>query len=404
MAVNLPPVSDLRPVPGVRIGTTCAGVKQTVRDDLVVMEFAPGTRIAGVFTRSAFKAAPVLVSQRHLARGAVRAFVINSGNANAATGDVGIEDALRCCERVAQRLGVSAEAVLPFSTGVIGVRLPVEKIERGIDDATARLAADWLPAARAIMTTDTAPKALSASAEIGGRTVTVTGIAKGAGMIKPDMATMLAYVATDAAIPQATLDRLVRRVNEKSFNRISIDGDTSTNDSFVLAATGLGRVAIDDVRSPGYRQIERLVTSVATGLAQRIVRDGEGATKFVTVRVGGARSRREALRVAYTIAESPLVKTALFASDPNWGRFCMAIGRAGIADLDTAGVSLHLDDVCVAERGMIASTYTEARGAGVMAKDEFTVSVDLGRGRARETVWTCDFSYDYVKINAEYRT
>jgi len=404
MAVNLPPVSDLRPVPGVRIGTTCAGVKQTARDDLVVMEFAPGTRIAGVFTRSAFKAAPVLVSQRHLAGGAVRAFVINSGNANAATGDAGIEDALRCCERVARRLGVSAQAVLPFSTGVIGVRLPVEKIERGIDDATARLAADWLPAARAIMTTDTAPKALSASAEIGGRTVTVTGIAKGAGMIKPDMATMLAYVATDAAIPQATLDRLVRRVNEKSFNRISIDGDTSTNDSFVLAATGLGGVAIDDVRSPGYRQIERLLTSVATGLAQRIVRDGEGATKFVTVCVGGARSRREALRVAYTIAESPLVKTALFASDPNWGRFCMAIGRAGIADLDTAGVSLHLDDVCVAERGMIASTYTEARGAGVMAKDEFTVSVDLGRGRARETVWTCDFSYEYVKINAEYRT
>ena len=404
MAVNLPPVSDLRPVPGVRIGTTCAGVKQTARDDLVVMEFAPGTRIAGVFTRSAFKAAPVLVSQRHLAGGAVRAFVINSGNANAATGDAGIEDALRCCERVARRLGVSAQAVLPFSTGVIGVRLPVEKIERGIDDATARLAADWLPAAHAIMTTDTAPKALSVSAEIGGRTVTVTGIAKGAGMIKPDMATMLAYVATDAAIPQATLDRLVRRVNEKSFNRISIDGDTSTNDSFVLAATGLGGVAIDDVRSPGYRQIERLLTSVATGLAQRIVRDGEGATKFVTVCVGGARSRREALRVAYTIAESPLVKTALFASDPNWGRFCMAIGRAGIADLDTAGVSLHLDDVCVAERGMIASTYTEARGAGVMAKDEFTVSVDLGRGRARETVWTCDFSYEYVKINAEYRT
>jgi glutamate N-acetyltransferase/amino-acid N-acetyltransferase len=404
MAVNLPPVSDLRPVPGVRIGTSCAGVKQTARDDLVVMEFAPGTCIAGVFTRSAFKAAPVQVSQRHLARGAIRAFVINSGNANAATGEAGIQDALRCCERVARRLGISAEAVLPFSTGVIGVRLPVEKIERGIDDATARLAADWLPAARAIMTTDTAPKALSASTEIGGRTVTVTGIAKGAGMIKPDMATMLAYVATDASIAQPCLERLVRRVNEKSFNRISIDGDTSTNDSFVLAATGSSGVTIDDVRSPGYRQIERLLTSVATGLAQRIVRDGEGATKFVTVRVGGARSRREALRVAYTIAESPLVKTALFASDPNWGRFCMAIGRAGIADLDTAGVSLHLDDVCVAERGMIASTYTEARGAGVMAKDEFTVSVELGRGRSRETVWTCDFSYEYVKINAEYRT
>jgi glutamate N-acetyltransferase/amino-acid N-acetyltransferase len=404
MAVNLPPVSDLRPVPGVRIGTSCAGVKQTARDDLVVMEFAPGTCIAGVFTRSAFKAAPVQVSQRHLARGAIRAFVINSGNANAATGEAGIQDALRCCERVARRLGISAEAVLPFSTGVIGVRLPVEKIERGIDDATARLAADWLPAARAIMTTDTAPKALSASTEIGGRTVTVTGIAKGAGMIKPDMATMLAYVATDASIAQPCLERLVRRVNEKSFNRISIDGDTSTNDSFVLAATGSSGVTIDDVRSPAYRQIERLLTSVATGLAQRIVRDGEGATKFVTVRVGGARSRREALRVAYTIAESPLVKTALFASDPNWGRFCMAIGRAGIADLDTAGVSLHLDDVCVAERGMIASTYTEARGAGVMAKDEFTVSVELGRGRSRETVWTCDFSYEYVKINAEYRT
>jgi glutamate N-acetyltransferase/amino-acid N-acetyltransferase len=404
MAVNLPPLGDLLPVAGVRVATSCAGIKQTVRDDLVVMEFAPGTRAAGVFTRSGFKAAPVQVSERHLAGGHVRAFVINSGNANAATGAAGVDDAVRCCARVAKGLGVATQAVLPFSTGVIGVRLPVDRIEAGVDRALPRLAPDWTPAARAIMTTDTAPKALSSRVEIGGRTVTLTGMAKGAGMIKPDMATMLAFVATDAAVSQPCLERLVHQANEKSFNRISIDGDTSTNDSFVVAATGVAGVTIDDPRSADYRRLQKALTRMSVELAQRIVRDGEGATKFVTVAVEGARSRREALAVAYTIAESPLVKTALFASDPNWGRFCMAIGRAGVVDLDPATVTLHLDDVCVAADGMIAPGYTEAQGAAVMARQEFMVCVNLGRGRTKETVWTCDFSYDYVKINAEYRT
>jgi glutamate N-acetyltransferase/amino-acid N-acetyltransferase len=404
MAVDLPPVGALAAVPGVRLGTACAGIKQMVRDDVVVMAFDAGTRVAGVFTRSAFKAAPVQVCQRHLTRGAVRALVVNSGNANAATGDAGVADALQCCARVAARLEVPAESVLPFSTGVIGVRLPLESVQRGIDAACDRLGAEWLPAAQAIMTTDTAPKALSRTLTIDGRAVTVTGMAKGAGMIKPDMATMLAFVATDAAVSQPCLERLVHGMNAKSFNRISIDGDTSTNDSFILAATGASGVVIESHRSPAYRRLAGALAAVAVELAQRIVRDGEGATKFVTVRVDAARTRREALAVAYTIAESPLVKTALFASDPNWGRFCMAIGRAGISDLDTTRVALHLDDVCVARHGMIAPDYTEARGAAVMARNAFTVRVDLGRGRASETVWTCDLSYDYVRINAEYRT
>ena len=404
MAVNLPPVADLLPVAGVRVGTSCAGVKQTVRDDLVVMSFAPGTRVAGVFTQSAFKAAPVIVCQRRLDGVAPRAFVINSGNANAATGERGVEDAERCCTRVAERLSVPRESVLPFSTGVIGVRLPVEKLERGIDAAVQRLADDWTPATRAIMTTDTGPKAVSRRVTIDGVDVHVTGMAKGAGMIKPDMATMLAYVATDAAVDPGCLDRMIRDSNASGFSRISIDGDTSTNDSFMLVATGAKNVAIRSTRDRGYRALKRAIGEVATELAQRIVRDGEGATKFVTVTVSGARSSREALAVAYTIAESPLVKTAMFASDPNWGRFCMAIGRAGVVGLDPARVSLHLDRVCVADSGMIAPSYTEAQGAEVMARDEFCVRVDLGRGRAEETVWTCDFSYDYVKINAEYRT
>jgi len=404
MAVNMPVVSGLRSVPGVRIGTSCAGIKQSVRDDLVVFALDPGTRAAGVFTKSAFRAAPVEVSLRHLAAASPRALVVNSGNANAATGAAGIADAVRCCERVAASLGVDLQSVLPFSTGVIGVRLPVVRMEPAVTTAVERLQDDWLPAARAIMTTDTAPKAVSATVLLDGRTVTVTGIAKGAGMIKPDMATMLAYIATDADVAQPVLDRLVRRTADVSFNRISIDGDTSTNDSFVLLATGASGVAVAASKGSNYRKLRAAVERVAIGLAQRIVRDGEGATKFVTVTVGGARNRKEALAVAYTIAESPLVKTALFASDPNWGRFCMAIGRAGVAGLDPAGVSLHLDDVCVAAGGTIASSYTESAGAAVMSKDEFQVRVDLGRGKAAETVWTCDFSYDYVKINAEYRT
>ncbi len=368
------------------------------------MSLVEGARVAGVFTRSAFRAAPVLLCQRHLAEGPPRALLVNSGNANAATGDLGIADAVRCCNWVAKGLGVDPRAVLPFSTGVIGPRLPLEKLESGIADALGCLGDDWRPAALAIMTTDTAPKALSKSVQVDGCTVTVTGCAKGAGMIKPDMATMLAYIATDAGIEQRLLERMIREVSETTFNRITIDGDTSTNDSFVLIATGVSGVHLESAKDRGYREVKNAIAEVASQLAQRIVRDGEGATKFVTVNVTGGKARAECLAVAYTIAESPLIKTALFASDPNWGRFCMAIGRAGVKDLDPSRVSLHLDEVCVAERGMIASTYTEEAGARVMAKDEITVRVDLGRGKAAETVWTCDFSYDYVKINAEYRT
>jgi glutamate N-acetyltransferase/amino-acid N-acetyltransferase len=405
MAVNLPPLETLIPIRGVQIGTTCAGIKQTQRDDLVVMSLAEGTRVAGVFTQSAFKAAPVQVCQAHLKGSKPRAILINSGNANAATGAAGRDDALQCCRWVGEALGVSAEAVLPFSTGVIGQRLPLPKFADGIPLACRGLDRGWDHAARAIMTTDTGPKAVSKTVDVDGTRVSITGIAKGAGMIRPDMATMLAYIATDAAVSQRTLDVLVRRAAEASFNRITVDGDTSTNDSFLLIATGAaGNAAIDAPTQRGYVAFRDGIVDVARELAQRIIRDAEGATKFVTVTVEGGRTHAECLAVAYTVAQSPLIKTAMFASDPNWGRFCMAIGRAGVEGLDVDRVALFLDDVCVARHGMIAASYTEHAGAQVMAQAEFTVRIDLGRGAASETVWTCDFSYDYVKINAEYRT
>jgi glutamate N-acetyltransferase/amino-acid N-acetyltransferase len=406
MAVNLPPLETLLPVSGVRLGTTCAGIRRRTKDDVAVFAFEPGTTCAGVFTQSAFRAAPVAVAQEHLARGSIRALLINSGNANAATGARGVADARTSCAAVAIALGVEAGSVLPFSTGVIGEPLPMDRLRDGIAPAVAALRADgWASAAHAIMTTDTAPKALSRQIALGGQTITITGIAKGAGMIRPDMATMLAFVATDAAVTESALRAFVRRAADRSFNRITVDGDTSTNDSFVVAATGrAGNPPIATTTSAEAERFFGALCDVARELAQRIIRDAEGATKFVTVHVRGGRTEDECARVAYTIAESPLVKTALFASDPNWGRFCMAIGRAGIRDLDTSAVSLDLDDIRVAERGMIASTYTEAAGARVMAQPEFTVRVDLGRGDAQDTVWTCDLSYDYVKINAEYRT
>ena len=405
MAVNLPALGSLAAVAGVRIGTTCAGIKQTQRDDVVVMSFAAGTRVAGVFTQSAFKAAPVRVCQTHLAASMPRAIVINSGNANAATGAAGIDDAIQCCRWVADALGVDTGAVLPFSTGVIGQRLPLAKLADGIPSACRNLDRGWEHAARAIMTTDTGPKAVSKSITIDGKAIQITGIAKGAGMIRPDMATMLAYIATDAAVSQRCLDDCVRQAADASFNRITVDGDTSTNDSFVLIATGAaGNATIESEAQRGYAVLRDAIVEVARELAQRIIRDAEGATKFVTVTVEGGRSAAECLKVAYTVAESPLIKTAMFASDPNWGRFCMAIGRAGVDGLDVDRVALFLDDVCVARGGMIASTYTEQAGASVMAQSEFTVRIDLGRGSANETVWTCDFSYDYVRINAEYRT
>lgn len=405
MAVNLPPLGKLASIRGVRIGTANAGIKQTQRDDLVVMSLAPGSRVSGVFTQSSFKAAPVRVCEEHLSRASPRAILVNSGNANAATGSAGLEDALQCCRWVADVLDVPVETVLPFSTGVIGQRLPLPKLQGGIPKAASAIGDAWEPAARAIMTTDTGPKALSRSIRVGATDVTITGIAKGAGMIRPDMATMLAYIGTDAAVSQQCLDRLVKFASDCSFNRITVDGDTSTNDSFILVATGAaGNVEVDDEDQPGYASLRDGIVGVARELAQRIIRDAEGATKFVTVLVEGGRTSAECLQVAYTVGQSPLIKTAMFASDPNWGRFCMAIGRAGIEALDPDRIALYLDDVCVARGGMIASDYTEEAGAHVMSQAEFTVRIDLGRGTASDTIWTCDFSYEYVRINAEYRT
>ncbi len=405
MSVNLPPPGELASIPGIRIGTARAGIKQSQRDDLVVMLLAVGTQVGGVFTQSAFKAAPVQLCERHLSIGAPRAIVINSGNANAATGAAGLEDALQCCGWVAAALGVATEQVLPFSTGVIGQRLPLPKLEAGIDAACAQLHERWDAPALAIMTTDTGPKALSRTLQLGDSTITLTGIAKGAGMIRPDMATMLAYIGTDASVSRECIDRMVRQAADASFNRITVDGDTSTNDSFIVIATGTaGNDLIDSPAHRHYGALADAVSDVARELAQRIVRDGEGATKFITITVGGGRDAEECLRVAYTVGESPLIKTAMFASDPNWGRFCMAIGRAGVDELDVDGVALYLDDVCVARGGMMAPEYSERAGAAVVSRDEFTVRIDLGRGTAQETIWTCDFSYEYVKINAEYRT
>ncbi len=412
MAVNLPPMGELLPVPGVTVGTAWAAVKQTSaavtpgRRDLVVMLLAEGSTVAGVFTRNAFRAAPVRLAEAGIARGGVRGLVINSGNANAATADPGLEDARRICDALAGEASLPAGSVLPFSTGVIGLRLPVERMVKALPDAVAGArAGGWSDAARAIMTTDTAPKAVSRQVEVAGTSVTITGMAKGAGMIKPDMATMLGFICCDAAVDQACLETLVRRVADASFNRITVDGDTSTNDAFVVAATGAaGHPRISAPDDPGYQALAAGLTDVATTLAQWLVRDGEGATRFVTVRVEGGASSAECLQVAYTVAESPLIKTAIFAGDPNWGRFCMAIGRAGVRDLEPGRVNLFLDDVCVARGGLMAEQYSEADGARVMAREEFEVRIELGRGDACETVWTTDLSYDYVKINAEYRT
>lgn len=398
MAVNLPPPGELRAVPGIRIGTAAAGIKYRDRDDLALFALEPGTTVGGIFTQSSFRAAPVAVAAERM--GAARGLVVNSGNANAATGERGLEDARSSCALAGQVLGCDPNEVLPFSTGVIGEFLPMDRMADGIAHAGNALRDDaWLPAAQAIMTTDTQPKGVSGRFEIGGSHVTATAIVKGSGMIRPDMATLLAFLGTDAALSAETVRALARDLGERSFNRLTIDGDTSTNDSFVVAATGRAGVGEEH-----YDVLLDKLTPLVVDLAERTVRDGEGATKFVTVTVQGGASADECLRAAYTVAHSPLVKTALFAGDPNWGRFCMAIGRAGVEGLDPAGVSLHLDDVCVADGGLVAASYTEEQGAAVMARDEFTVRIDLGRGDCEETVWTSDFSYEYVRINAEYRT
>lgn len=403
MAVNVPALEALLPIPGVRIGTTNAGIKQRVRDDMVVMVMDADATVAGVFTQSAFRAAPVKIAEARLDQ--ARALVINSGNANAATGQVGEHDASAVCDAVADSLPeLKGESVLPFSTGVIGARLPVAAMQKGVLEAVQRLREDnWNAAAWAIMTTDTVPKARSLRIETDKGVVIATGIAKGAGMIKPDMATMLGFMALDAAVPRAILQPLLKRVADRSFNRVTIDGDTSTNDSLILIASGKGPVAVSGDDDPCLAQIEQGLTAIAQDLAMWIARDGEGATRFVTVRVRGGKTSADCLKVAYAIAESPLVKTAIFAGDPNWGRFCMAIGRSG-AFVEPDRVNLHLDDVCIARNGLVAPGYEEKDAARVMAQQELTVFVDLGFGNIEEWVWTCDFSYDYVKINAEYRS
>jgi glutamate N-acetyltransferase/amino-acid N-acetyltransferase len=409
MPVNLPPLNpaELHPVQGVRIGIAMAGVRKANRRDLTVIALDPGAHVAGVFTKNRFSAAPVQVCKQHLDKGsAIRALLVNTGCANAGTGDDGLLRARATCAALAKRLGVPSEAVLPFSTGVIMETLPNEKIEAALPAALADLRDDaWADAAQAIMTTDTVPKAASRRLTIGGRTVTVTGISKGAGMIRPNMATMLGFVATDAAIEPALLKTLVREAADRSFNRITIDGDTSTNDAFMLVATGkAGHAPIVQLESGDGTLLRDAVFAVATQLAQAIVRDGEGATKFITVVVDGGRVKDECRQVAYAIAHSPLVKTAFFASDPNLGRILAAVGYAGIADLDQSMIDLFLDNVHVATHGGRHPEYQEQDGARVMQQAEITVRVDLHRGAARATVWTCDLSHDYVSINADYRS
>ena len=409
MPVNLTPPNpnQLLPVKGITLGIAEAGIKKANRKDLLVMRLGDQARVAGVFTQNRFCAAPVALCKEHLAAGkSIRALVVNTGNANAGTGEEGLNRARQTCAEVAKLLGCAEEQVLPFSTGVILEPLLVEKIVAGLPAAVADLKeSNWFDAAQAIMTTDIVSKAVSKQIRLGDATVTLTGIAKGSGMIHPNMATMLGYVATDAALSQPLLEALVRYAADRSFNCITVDGDTSTNDSFILIATGeAGVPEITDAASARYAALRDAVTEVSQVLAQAIVRDGEGATKFITIVVEGGASEAECRQVAYAIAHSPLVKTAFFASDPNLGRILAAIGYAGIADLDVDRLKLYLGDVLVAEHGGRAASYQEQDGQRVMKEPEITVRVQLGRGQAAATVWTCDFSYDYVKINAEYRS
>ena len=415
MPVNLnPPESDnLLPVPGVELGITEAGIRKANRKDLLVMRLAPNSKVAGVFTQNRFCAAPVMLCREHLAKGdGIRALVVNTGCANAGTGDEGLKRAQETCLEAARILGglgplnVQASQVLPFSTGVILEPLPIERIKAGLPGAVANLKADnWFAAAHAIMTTDTVAKAASKQFKLQNKTITITGIAKGAGMIRPNMATMLGYLACDAAISQPLLQTLTKYAADRSFNRITVDGDTSTNDSFIVMATGVaGNVEIGEIASADYIALRDAITEVSVQLAQVIVRDGEGATKFITIKVEEGANEDECAKVAYAIGHSPLVKTAFFASDPNLGRILAAIGYAGIDDLNVSNIAVYLDDVLVAQNGGRAPSYTEAEGQRVMKQSEITIRVVLNRGSATTTVWTCDFSYDYVKINADYRS
>ncbi|MCB2428123.1 bifunctional glutamate N-acetyltransferase/amino-acid acetyltransferase ArgJ [Methylophaga pinxianii] len=408
MAVNLsaPTATELKPIKGIRLATASAGIKKPGRQDVVLIELAPGSHTAAVYTQNAFCAAPVIICREHQRQTPTRYLLINSGNANAGTGDAGLVAAKACCQAVAQQGECETAAVLPFSTGVIGQPLPVEKITAVLPEAFTQLAADnWFAAAHAIMTTDTIAKARSVEVSLNDQTITLTGIAKGSGMIRPDMATMLSYIATDAAISPSLLQKMLETSMEQSFNSITVDGDTSTNDACILMATGeAGNSLINDIDSRDAQQFIEALNKLSRFLAQAIVRDGEGATKFISIDVQQGADVKECQQVAYTIAHSPLVKTALFASDPNWGRILAAVGRSGLSDLDLSKIAIYLDSVCIVDGGQPAADYTEEKGQLVMSQSEITIRVKLGRGEATKTVWTCDFSYDYVKINAEYRT
>ena len=408
MPVNLdiPTKEELLPVAGIKLGITSAGIKTDQTADLVLIELALGSTTSAVYTQNAFCAAPVILAKQHQAAVAPRYLLINSGNANAGTGEKGIELAQICCQKVAELADVAEESVLPFSTGVIGQQLPIEKITQAMPVVYQNLREDnWFDAAHGIMTTDIVAKAISKQIEIDGKTVTVTGMAKGSGMIRPDMATMLSYIATDAAVEQSILDDILLRSVEQSFNRISVDGDTSTNDACVLIATAkANNPEITVADSLGAQSLYQAVAEVSQYLAHAVVRDGEGATKFITIDVEQGQDNEECRQVAYTIAHSPLVKTAFFASDPNWGRILAAVGRSKIQNFDLSKVTIFLDEVCIVEQGEPAKSYTEDQGQRVMDQDEISIKVLLGRGLATDTVWTCDFSYDYVKINAEYRS
>lgn len=411
MAVNLPlPVADnLKPINGVKLGYTEAGVRKANRKDLLVIELEPTATVAGVFTQNRFCAAPVLISRENIAKATpqkpIRALVINTGNANAGTGEAGLANAKAVCAELAKLLGCDAAQILPFSTGVILEPLPVDRIAAGLPKAIANLQENnWYHAAEAIMTTDTQPKSVSRTVTINGEVVTITGMSKGSGMIHPNMATMLGFIACDAKVAQPVLTKMNKAVADLSFNCITVDGDTSTNDSFMLIASGTGKVEVNDVNSAAYQTLFDAVSGLAQELAQQMVRDAEGATKFITVKVENGKTVEECRLVAYAIGHSPLVKTAFFASDPNLGRILAAIGYAGINDLDVSKINLYLDDVLVAKQGGRNPEYKEEDGQRVMKKAEILVRVDLARGNANATIWTCDLSHDYVSINADYRS
>jgi len=405
MSVGEDKLPKLAPVAGLTIGTAEAGIKSPKRKDVVVFSLCEGSVVAGAFTQNRFCAAPVQLAKSHLGQQSPRYLLINTGNANAGTGELGIQNAQRSCQLISEKMACSSEQVLPFSTGVIGEQLPMPALEGGISTALNHLGeSSWEDAAVGIMTTDTRPKGASKQVTIEGKTITLTGVSKGAGMIKPNMATMLAFIATDAQIPHALLQTLHSDLVKNSFNRITIDGDTSTNDCCMLMATGQSGLLIDEQKTEALATLKQALEDIYLQLAHAIVLDAEGATKFITIDVHGGKEEQECLEVAYTIAHSPLVKTAFFASDPNWGRILAAVGRAQVDDLDVSLISIFLDDVCIVKNGGANPDYTEQQGASVMEQERITVRVELGRGGAAAMVWTSDLSHEYVRINAEYRT